>query len=213
MFISVMLVSLYLSLSSDNTRTSWRTWRRMRLWGRTLTSTEVSSWTPPSCHCTSIQRHISPSLEDCCQCCSLNSVTLGYYRWLLHFYFLFFYFRCIKDPSGERHRRWRSTTYLADGDAGGAQPIRCNRRRGCRHDDGLAGRHLACVTLTADLSNTGPLLIQWHSYTQGWTDSRLRTDWLNDTSCFILQSSTAHQMLMQWLIAVKTHKLCYNGAT
>lgn len=43
--------------SSDNTRTSWRTWRRTRHWGRTLTSTEVSSWALQTWHLKTLSTH------------------------------------------------------------------------------------------------------------------------------------------------------------
>lgn len=75
-------------------------------------------------------------------------------------------FRCIKDPSGERHRWWWSTPHLPGGDAGGAQPIRCHRRRRCWHDDRLTRHHPVHVELTADLSkrrSTGDTVVQFQT--------------------------------------------------
>lgn len=149
-----------------------------------LTSTEVSSWTrqtfssdlPPFCY---VSHRRSLSSKDVAQWLLKITIYIMSHtfnindvldkRWILNF-------RCVKEASGERHRGWRSTICVPGGDAGGAQHHGCNRRRGCRHGDGVAGCHHSCVTLIADLANSGLQMIQWCNDTQEGSDSRLRTD-------------------------------------
>lgn len=96
----------------DNTMSSWRTWRRMRFWGRTSTSSEVMNPVSPDRTSPEV---MFPLYSH--QSCSL--------------------YRCFKDPCGKRHGGRRRSQDLSGRDVGGAEPEWRHRWRGGRHDDGF----------------------------------------------------------------------------
>lgn len=192
----------------------------MRHWGRTSISSEVSSWWPQhrlTPAAASRERFQSLCLGFYCQVtahlpstaawgsdgsCVTRSLQMMH-ETLNEQMLIFFNFRCVKDPGGERHWWWRSTTRFPGGDAGGAESNGRHRRRGCRHDDGLTSRRSDIVTPTADLSNKGPFTIQrcnctpdlelsanWGPF-QTWTD-----DMLEQTN-----------PVVYWFMMVKTYQL------
>lgn len=115
----------------------------------------------------------------------------------------FFNFRCVKDPGGERHWWWRSTTRFPGGDAGGVESNGRHRRRGCRHDDGLTSRRSDIVTPTADLSNKGPFTIQRCNCTP---DLELSANWgpfQTRTDDMLVQTNP----VVYWFMMVKTYQL------